>query len=120
MNIIFGDSIDTLPDHYIKLELDTFRITDSNNTVTAYCLVEKMAMDEFATMDSYKKIHVDLLDAYRKQHWNYCEQAIEGLMGKWGGELNTFYTDLLTRVNQHKANGVPPDWTAVIIKDTMS
>ena len=80
MNIIFGDYVDTLPDHYIKLELDTFRIIDSNNTFTAYCLVKKLAPDEFATIDAYRKIHVDLLDAYRKQHWNYCEQAITGLM----------------------------------------
>jgi hypothetical protein len=115
MNIIFGDSVDTLPDHYIKLELDTF-CTD-NNTVTAYCLVEKLAPDEFAVMDSYKKIHADLLDAYRKQHWNYCEQAIEGLMGRWGGELDTFYTDLLGRVKQHKEHGVSDNWTATIIKN---
>jgi hypothetical protein len=120
MNIIFGDYVDTLPDHYIKLELDTFRIIDSNNTFTAYCLVKKLAPDEFATIDAYRKIHVDLLDAYRKQHWNYCEQAITGLMGRWGGELDTFYIDLLNRVNQHKENGVPEDWNAVIIKDTMS
>ena len=119
-NITLYDSVDTLPDHYIKLELDTFRIIDSNNTVTAYCLVEKLALDEFVTMDSYKKIHADLLDAYRKQHWNYCEQAIAGLMGHWGGELDTFYIDLLDRVNQHKENGVSKDWTAIIIKDTMS
>jgi hypothetical protein len=41
-------------------------------------------------------------------------------MGRWGGELDTFYIDLLNRVNQHKENGVPEDWNAVIIKDTMS
>jgi hypothetical protein len=67
-------------------------------------------------MDSYKKIHADLLDAYRKQHWNYCEQAIAGLMGRWGGGLDTFYIDLLDRVSQHKENGVPDNWTAMIIK----
>jgi hypothetical protein len=115
MNIIFGDSVDTLPDHYIKLELDTFRTAD--NTVTAYCLVEKLAPDEFITMDSYKKIHADLLIAYRNQHWNYCEQAIAGLIGHWGGELDTFYADLLSRVKQHKENGVPDNWTAIIIKN---
>jgi len=117
MNIIFGDSVDTLPEHYIKLELDTFRNTNSDNTITAYCLIEKLAPDEFVTMDSYKKIHADLLDAYRNQHWNYCEQAIAGLMGRWGGEIDTFYADLLSRVEQHKQNGVSTDWTAIIIKD---
>ena len=119
MNIIFGDSVDTLPDHYIKLELDTFRVNDSNNTVTAYCLVEKLAPDEFITMDSYKKIHADLLDAYRKQHWNYCEQAIAGLMGRWGSELDTFYIDLLTRVSQYKENGVPDNWTPIRLKSAV-
>lgn len=114
MNIIFGDSVDILPDHYIKLELDTFRT--ANNTVTAYCLVEKLAPDEFGNMDSYKKIHADLLDAYRKQHWNYCEQAIAGLMGRWNGEIDTFYADLLQRVNQYRQNGVPDNWTATVIK----
>ena len=117
MNIIFGDSADTLPDHYIKLELDTFRTADSDNVVTAYCLVEKLAPDEFAVMDSYKKIHADLLDAYRNQHWTYCEQAIAGLMGRWAGELDTFYSDLLSRVKTHKENGVPDNWTATIIKN---
>jgi len=113
MNIIFGDSVDTLPDHYIKLELDTFRTSDGNNTLTAYCLVEKLAPDEFATMESYKKIHADLLDAYRKQHWNYCEQAIAGLMGHWGGELDTFYTDLLNRVLAQKQTILDPKWDGI-------
>jgi len=117
MNIIFGDSINTIPDHSIVLELDTFRTANSDRTITAYCLVEKMALDEFATMESYKKIHADLIDAYRNQHWNYCEQAIEGLTGKWSGELDTFYLDLLARVKKNRHHGVPEDWTAVILKD---
>jgi hypothetical protein len=116
MNIIFGDSVNTIPDQYTVLELDTFRTVDSDKTITAYCLVEKLALNEFATMESYKKIHADLIDAYRNQHWNYCEQAIDGLMGKWSGELDTFYIDLLNRVKQHKENGVPDNWTAIIIK----
>ena len=120
MNIIFGDSVNSIPDQYTVLELDTFCTVNSDKTVTAYCVVEKLALNEFATMESYKKIHADLIDAYRNQHWNYCEQAIEGLMSKWSGELDTFYTDLLTRVKQHKENGVPKDWSGVIIKDTMS
>jgi hypothetical protein len=116
MNIIFGDSVDTLPDHYIKLELDTFRTEDSDNVVTAYCLVEKLAPDEFATMEHYKKIHADLLDAYRNQHWNYCEQAIAGLMGHWGGELDSFYCNLLKRVNAYQTTDPGPDWNGILVK----
>lgn len=119
MNIIFGDSTKQIPDCYTVLELDSFRNTGSDQTFTAYCLVEKMAINEFANLEAYKKIHADLIDAYRNQHWNYCEQAIEGLTGKWNGELDTFYIDLLNRVRQHKENGVPSDWTATIVKDTV-
>lgn len=116
MNIIFGDSVKKLPEHYTVLELDTFCNDNSDKSYTAYCVVEKLGLDEFATLDAYKQIHADLIQAYREQHWNYCEQAIQGLMGHWGGELDTFYTDLLARVKQNKVNGVPSDWSAVIPK----
>ena len=62
MNIIFGDSVDSIPNHYTVLELDTFRPADSNKTMTAYCLVEKLALDEFVTLEHYKQIHADVSD----------------------------------------------------------
>jgi hypothetical protein len=116
MNIIFGDSAKNLPDHYIKLELDTFRTADSDHTVTAYCLVQKLSPDEFVTLDAYKKIHADLMEAYRQQHWNYCEQAVAGLMGRWGGELDTFYTDLLKRAQEYQQTSPGPDWDGTRLK----
>lgn len=116
MNIIFGDSANTIPDHYILLELDTFRRDGKTETVTAYCLVEKPALDELVNIQAYKKIHADVVKYFKQQHWDYCEQAIQGLIGKWGGELDTFYTDLLNRVKQHKQHGVPKDWDATLIK----
>jgi hypothetical protein len=116
MNIIFGDSVDNIPDHYIVLELDTFRRTGETETVKAYCLVEKPALDELVNIEAYKKIHADVVKYFKQKHWEYCEQAIEGLMGKWGGELDTFYADMLNRIKQNKANGVSDNWDAVIIK----
>ena len=116
MNIIFGDAIKQLPEHYIVLELDTFRVPDSDRNETAYCLVETLAINEFSTLDTYKKIHSDLLQAYREQNWKYCEDAIEGLMGRWNGELNTFYADLLQRIEQYKNTSLPQSWDGVRIK----
>jgi hypothetical protein len=116
MNIIFGDSVNTIPDHYILLELDTFRRTGETKTTTAYCLVEKPSLDELANIEAYKKIHSDVVKYFKQQHWDYCEQALQGLMGKWGGELDTFYQDLLTRVANNKQSGVADDWDAVLIK----
>lgn len=116
MNIIFGDAVKEIPDRFIILELDTFR-GPNNQLQTAYCMVETIPLLEFATLENYKKIHADLVKYYREQQWDYCEHAIEGLMGHWNGELDTFYTDLLSRVTHLKQNPPADDWDGFIVKD---
>ena len=113
MNIIFGDAIKEIPDSFTILELDTFRTT-ADELRTAYCVVETIPLSEFATLDAYKKIHADLIKFYRERQWNYCEHAIEGLMGHWNGELDTFYTDLLKRVMHLKENPPSDDWDGFV------
>lgn len=116
MHIIFGDAVKELPDSFTVLELDTFRKGADRELVTAYCVVEKIALTEFATLDAYKKIHADLIRYFKERQWNYCEQAIEGLMGKWNGELDSFYTDLLKRVTAHKEHEPPPEWDGTRVR----
>ena len=116
MNIIFGDAVKEIPDSFTVLELDTFRTLENHNTTTVYCVVEKIPTTELAALDAYKKIHVDVLKYYKQREWHYCENAIHGLMGRWSGELDTFYTDLLDRVRQYKQNGVSDNWEATLIK----
>ena len=116
MNIIFGDTAKDLPDGYTILELDTFRLINENRTETAYCLVENLNLSEFSTLDAYKKIHQDLMRCYRERQWSYCEQAIEGLMGRWGGDLDSFYVELLSRVLNYKDHEPALDWDGTRIK----
>ena len=116
MHIIFGAAIKEIPDSFTILELDTFRSASENEIVTAYCVVEKIPLTEFTMLDAHKKIHADLMQYYKQRQWNYCEQAIAGLMGKWNGELDTFYADLLNRVIDFKANEPPSDWDGTRIK----
>jgi hypothetical protein len=116
MHIIFGDSIKELSDGMIVLELDTFRQPGKDTVVTAYCVVEKLPLPEFTTLDAYKKIHEDLIRYYKAKEWNYCEQAIETLAGKWNGELDTFYQDLLHRVQTNKSMILPDDWDGSLIR----
>ena len=52
MNIIFNDQIDTIPDSYTVLELDTFKKEDGTTTI-AYCVVEKIPLVEFDKVDAY-------------------------------------------------------------------
>jgi len=116
MNIIFGDSLNLIPNHYTILELDTFRYPGKSETKTAYCLVEKIAVDEYATLEHYKTLHADVVKYYKQRQWNYCEQAIGGLMGRWGRELDSFYTDLLERVIAYKQTEPPEDWDGIRVK----
>jgi hypothetical protein len=115
MNIIFGDQLNSINDNYTVLELDTFRLANGTASV-AYCLVEKIPLTDFDKLEAYKKVHNDLLENYRLRNWTYCEHAIEGLMGKWNGELDTFYTDLLVRVQTCKQNEPSPEWDGSRVK----
>jgi hypothetical protein len=114
MNIIFGEALDTIPDNYVVLELDTFVLPPDHKTVTSYCVVEKIALQDFPVLESYKKVHADLIQAYRDQNWEYCDHAIKGLLGRWNGEVDSFYDNLFVRVQELKTNPPGPEWTGYI------
>jgi hypothetical protein len=118
MNIIFGDSINELPDSFTTLELDTFNMVSEGKLATAYCVLdkEKLVTSDIDKLEAYKKVHTDLMHYYRQREWTYCEHAIEGLMGKWGGELDSFYTDLLMRVLDYKSNPPAEEWNGTRLK----
>lgn len=112
MHIIFDDAVSTLPDKFTILELDTFRVGDK--TQTAWCVVENIPLADFPTVDAYKKVHSDLMQAYRDKNWEYCESAIKGLTGRWNGELDSFYENLHSRISNYKINPPLLDWDGVI------
>jgi hypothetical protein len=117
MNIIFDKShLEELQNKYTVLELDTIRSESTGQQRTAYCVVENVPILEMAQVESLKSLHANLMDNYRKQNWNYCEQAIEHLMGKWNGELDSFYTDLLGRIASYKETAPDLDWDSVILR----
>lgn len=115
MHIIFGTP-ENLPDNYTVLELDTFRFTATGQTATAYAVVEQVPLVEFAVLQQMKTVHSDLIKYYRQQQWTYCEHAIDYLVGKWNGEIDTFYQELLARIQQHKSTTLPDDWDGCLEK----
>jgi len=117
MNIIFGDNIAELArKKYTVLELDTFLFEQKNVTATAYAMIEQVPLLEMANLDRFKDLHENLMQEYRKRNWKYCEDAIEHLCGKWGSELDTFYTELHDRVQTLKTQSLPDDWTGVVVR----
>ena len=116
MNIIFGENIAGIEDKYTVLELDTFQIGTDGPVNTAYCVLELIPIHEMTDAESFKDLHHNLIENYKKRDWNYCEQAIEQLLGKWGGEVDTFYTELGNRIAKLKTLTLTDEWSPIIEK----
>jgi hypothetical protein len=117
MHIIFGqDEARTLENKYTVLELDTFRFENTDLRVPAYCIVENVAITDLPELERMKNLHAELIHNYKIKNWDFCTQALEHLQGLWGGEVDSFYVDLVARVNQHIQNPPDSDWTADILK----
>ena len=117
MNIILGrENIEQAQEKYTVLELDTLIINGAADPVTAYCLIEQVPIDQIAGMDQFRDLHNNLMANYRKRNWKYCEDAIEHLMGKWGGELDSFYTEMSQRISQLRQQVLDGDWHGIIDK----
>lgn len=115
MYIIFGEEqAVALSKKYTVLELDTFKFVPSGINSTAYAVVENIPIDDLPQLSFQKALHQNLMENYRKQDWNFCEQAIENLAGKFGGDLDTFYIELQSRINNYKDNDPGTDWQSAI------
>ena len=116
MNIIFGTSTaEELSNKHAVLELDT--ITIGNSTpIIAYCVIQNIPLEELPVTEDLKKLHSSLMENYFTKNWEFCEQALEQLIGKWSGEMDTFYADLLKRINNFKDQDPGPGWTGIVAK----
>jgi hypothetical protein len=115
MNIIFKTNATNIDEKYTVLDLDTFSLPDGS-LHTACCVVENIPVAEFPIITRLKELHVNLISNYGKRNWNYCEQAIEQLMGKWGGEVDSFYQELNARIQKLKTQNLDDSWSPVIPK----
>ena len=116
MNIIFKKNLTAIDQKYTVLDLDTFSLPDGS-THTACCILENIPINEMAITENLKELHANLILNYGQRNWNYCEQAIEQLMGKWGGEVDSFYNELANRINHLKTQDLDDTWTPVIAKE---
>lgn len=116
MNIIFGDHVEKVRDRFTVLELDSFIIDNNNTVVTAWCVLESIPVTEMPLVAPLVKMHQDLIAQYRAQNWSFCKRALEQLRGRWNGEVDSFYGDLESRVDQYIQNPPDPEWTGHRVK----
>lgn len=116
MNIILGESaVKQLGNAYTVLELDTVTI-GSSTPIKAYCVVDVIPLDELPKTEGFKKLHSNLMEEYYKRNWSFCEDAISHLMGAWNSTVDSFYTDLLSRINTYKKTEPDNTWTGIVAK----
>jgi hypothetical protein len=119
MNIIIGhDEATRASEKYLVLELDTIQLAPDQEEFTAYCVIsnESVPLQEIPTLANMEDLHKNLLKNYKLKNWNFCEQAIEHLLGKWKGELDTFYTEIAARVTKYKEQDPGDEWNGIYKK----
>lgn len=102
MQLIFGkDNADALRDRYTVLELET--LTVGEQTLDVYCVVpaEKIALTEISTVEQSTKLHNEFVSGLRNKNYKLCSDLYVHLIGKFGGELDSFYEEIAKRIQQN-------------------
>lgn len=96
MNVIFGkQNVDLLGPRYLAFELETFQGVD------CFCVLpfEDLIPSDRENLALYQRLHSTLVDNVRRKSYAVCRDIIPQLMGKFNGELDTFYQEILKRSN---------------------
>jgi len=117
MHIILGDDdLRQLELKYTVLELDKIQFNSEDGAVQAYCVLENIPVDEIPKLDELAHLHHKLMENYSKRNWNFCAQALEHLTGKWGGQIDTFYAEISSRVTKYKEQDPGDNWDPAVQK----
>ena len=117
MNIIFDcPQLEDLKQRHTVLELDSFWLPNIEHPVKSWCVIESVPITEIDTMAHYTALHSELISHYKKKNWKVCQDAIALLIGRWGGELDSFYQHFNERIGKLSQQQLPQSWDGVIEK----
>lgn len=123
MKVIFGrDAAAAISERMTVLELDTLYQEGLKESVTAFAVLDNtdVPLQELPLMENHLKLHTTMMLEYRARNFSYCEQALEHLRGKWGGEIDSFYDELQNRINSLKTATLPDNWDGVVVLNTVA
>jgi hypothetical protein len=99
MHIVWNQEVvDRLKEKHVLLPLETFKLEDRD--ITCYCLVptEKIGIEGWSNLDRYKELHEHFVQAYYNKEYDFCRGVALLLKGQFGGELDSFYDEILSRL----------------------
>ena len=102
MQIVFDRNIvEELRERYTVLELETFDVRGTDTTLTAFCVVpvEKLAFMDLTKLDEQIENHIGFLTALQNKQWHLVIAAYDTVRGSFGGELDSFYSEIVSRAN---------------------
>lgn len=100
MQIIWDHiAVEKLRSNHTVLELETFEV--NGKSVTAYCVVpaEKLFAD-MAQLESLVEMHVAFVAAFNQKNYELCNDIAPQLIGRFGGELDSFYEIILNKIQK--------------------
>jgi len=98
MQIIFNRQVaEELRSRYTVLELETFDV--EGQQLETFCVVpaDRMNLAHLPNLESDVKLHENLIEQLKSNNYQFCLDAIEHLLGKFGGELDSFYVIIKER-----------------------
>ena len=120
MKVIYGkQTAEVLAKRTTVLELDTFFQVGLTEPITAYAVLEatNIPLQEIPVMDKTIDLHNTMMLEYKKRNWDYCEQALDHLRGRWGGEIDSFYSIFWDRIQELKEEELPDSWTGIMMSN---
>ena len=100
MNVIFNKrAAEKLNETYTLLPLPPITQTEGDKTITVEPQVvldmQTIPLQEISSLEQWTSLHKKVVENHIKKDYNFCKQAIEHLMGKFKGELDSYYTHVL-------------------------
>jgi len=104
MDIIFGrENAEKLREKYTVLDLET--VEKDGHSIEVFCLIpaDKIGIMDLPQLENWVKLHNDFLGGYKNNQYKFCRDCIAELKGKFGGEVDTFYDEILRRINEKES-----------------
>jgi hypothetical protein len=100
MQIVFGEqTANELREKYTVLELES--VTTPTGILNPYCVipVEQIAL-QMANLEQDIALHNQFIGAIKSNDTKLCMDLLEHLLGKFGGEVDTFYEIVAQRCKE--------------------